>query len=58
MLQRKDVDIIASVQEFHFPDSERFTADDDQFFVAAALTNYDSNRTVTESKEYGELLIE
>ena len=58
MLQRKDVDIIASVQEFHFPDSERFTADNDQFFVAAALTNYDSNRAVTESKEYGELLIE
>mmetsp|Transcript_32021 Transcript_32021/g.42437 ORF Transcript_32021/g.42437 Transcript_32021/m.42437 type:complete len:171 (+) Transcript_32021:114-626(+) len=58
LLKLKDVDIFSATQDFHFPDSEQFSATNNSFFLAAALTNYDSNRTITESKEYGELLIE
>ena len=55
---RKDVDIIESTKDFHFGDREKFTANEDDFFLAAAITRFDSNRTVTESKEFGELIIE
>ena len=58
LLGRKDVDIIESTQDFHFPDSDQFSAAKDNFFLAAAITRYDSNRTLTESKEYGELIVE
>mmetsp|Transcript_10769 Transcript_10769/g.13475 ORF Transcript_10769/g.13475 Transcript_10769/m.13475 type:complete len:260 (+) Transcript_10769:65-844(+) len=58
LLQRKDTDIIEAFQESHFPDHERFNAENDGFFVAAALTNYDSNTEIIEKPEYGELLIE
>ena len=39
-------------------DSEQFTASEDGFFVAAALTDFDSNPEIVELEEYGELLIE
>ena len=58
LVGRKDVDIIESTQDFYFEDNERFSAADDDFFLAAALTHYDSNRTLTEDPRYGELLIE
>lgn len=58
LLKLKDVDIFSATQDFYFPDSETFSAKDNSFFLAAAITNYDSNRTLTESPEYGELLIE
>ena len=55
---RKDVDIIESTKDAYFNDVEQFTAQTDDFFLAAAITRFDSNRTVTESKEFGELIIE
>ena len=58
MLYRKDVDIIVSIQQDYFEDDEPFSAEKDGFFLAAALTHYDSNTEVIEKKEYGELLIE
>ena len=36
---------------------DTFTADD-SFFIAAALTGYDSNTEIIEEKRYGELVIE
>ena len=36
----------------------RFTADEHGFFVAAALTEYDSNTEVIEEARYGELVFE
>ena len=58
LFEIKDINIIEIERDMYFDDSERFTAEDDELFIAAGLTNYDSNRTVTESPEYGELLIE
>ena len=45
-------------RDLFFKDDANFTFTNDNFFIAAALTNYDDNQTVTESAEYGELLIE
>ena len=42
--------------EIHFTD--KFTAQDDKFFLAAAMTEYDSETEIIERKEYGELIIE
>ena len=58
LIKRKDVDIIESKQDNAFEDYEQFSSKNNDFFLAAAITNYNSNRTITESKEYGELLIE
>ena len=58
LLGLKDVDVIERVVESFFDDSERFSASSDGFFVAAALTHYDSNTEILESPEYGELLLE
>ena len=51
------MDIISSKQVQYFDDSEVFGSKDG-FFMAAALTHYDSNPEIVESPEYGELLIE
>ena len=46
------------MQQTYFEDHERFNTADDDFFIAAALTHYDSNTEIVESPEYGEILIE
>mmetsp|Transcript_7222 Transcript_7222/g.10094 ORF Transcript_7222/g.10094 Transcript_7222/m.10094 type:complete len:149 (+) Transcript_7222:191-637(+) len=53
-----DIDIIEVKLDYHFTDKDQFTAKQNDFFLAAALTRFDSNTTVTEDKRYGELLIE
>ena len=58
LFERKEVDIITSIARDHFQDNEEFSSADNGFFLAAALTNYDSNTEVLEKPEYGELLIE
>ena len=58
LLGIKDVDIIESFLDNAIDASEQFTASSDDFFVAAALTQFDSNPEIVESEEYGELLIE
>ena len=55
--QKKDVDIMGAHIENAFDYEYKFDSDKG-FFVAAALTNYDSNTTVTEEARYGELIIE
>ena len=54
----KDVDILETVRESYFQFDEELTAERDEFFIAAALTNYDSDPEITEKAEYGELKIE
>ena len=55
---RNDVDIMSAVSEFAISDDVKFTTEEG-FFVAAALTEYDSNTEIIEVPEkYGELIIE
>ena len=58
LIGRDDVDIIETFQDNYWKDSEQFTASENDFFMAAALTHYDSNPEPVEKKEYGELLME
>ena len=58
LFQFKDIDIIEVNKDYYYSDNDEFTAKSEGFFLAAALTNYDTNQTLTESPEYGELLIE
>ena len=52
-----DIDIITLIKDSHFDYNEKFSSEEG-FFVAAALTEYNTNRTITEDKRYGELNIE
>lgn len=52
-----DITIMGNEAEGAYTYDDTFTADDG-LFLAAALTKYDSNTTVTEEKRYGELIIE
>jgi len=54
---KQDVDIMSALVEGAYDYSDKFNADNG-FFVAAALTIYDSNTTVVEEPRYGELIIE
>ena len=52
-----DVTIMMSTQEGALTYDDKFTASDG-LFLAAALTEYDSNTEVIEEERYGELIIE
>ena len=54
---KQEVDIMGAFVEGAFDYSEKFTAEDG-FFVAAALTEYNSNTELIEEPRYGELVIE
>ena len=54
---KKDVDIMSALVENEFDYKKNFDTEQG-FFVAAALTEYDSNREIIEKPEYGELIIE
>ena len=54
---KKDVDIMSALVENEF-DYEKSFDTESGFFVAAALTEYDSNTEIIEKAEYGELIIE
>ena len=54
---KSDVDIMSALLENDISYEEKFTYQDG-FFVAAALTEYDSNTTMLEEPRYGELIIE
>ena len=58
LVGRSDVSIIESFQDGYFKDRDMFSAEDHDFFIAAALTHYDSNTEIIEKEEYGELLLE
>ena len=58
LLTRGDVDIFTAEREDGIDYNYKFSAEKDGFFVAAALTEYNSNTTVTEEARYGELIIE
>ena len=56
--QKNDVDIMSAISEFAIGDDVWFTTKEG-FFVAVALTEYDTNTEVIEVPEvYGELIIE
>ena len=48
---------MSALEESAISPDYKFGADDG-FFVAAALTAYDSNEEITEEERYGELVIE
>ena len=54
---KKDVDIVGVVKESAFDDTYHFNSTEG-LFLAAGLTNYDSNTTVTEEARFGELVFE
>ena len=55
--EKQDVDIMSAMIEGELSFEEKFR-EKDGFFVAVALTTYDSNEEITEQKEYGELIVE
>lgn len=54
---KKDVDVMGALIDHYYSETDRFNATNG-FFVAAGLTNYDSNTTLTEEKRFGELVFE
>ncbi len=57
LIDKHDVDIMGSLSEGAIEYSTNFTASDG-FFLAAALTEYDSNTESIEEERFGELVIE
>lgn len=53
-----DISIIEVKHDYFYNDSEQFSADQNNFFFAAALTKFDKNKTITEEERYGKLTIE
>lgn len=58
LIDKHDVDIMGSLSEGAIEYSAKFTAADDGFYFAAALTEYDSNTESVEDPRFGELVIE
>ena len=56
--KKHDVDIMGALLERAVPYTEPFNAINDGFFLAAALTDYDTNEEIVEEDRYGELFIE
>lgn len=54
---KKDVDVFSTIKEGAFDYTYRFNSSEG-LFLAAGLTNYDSNTTVTEEPRFGELVFE
>lgn len=54
---KKDVTVMGALISHYYDASDRFNATQG-FFMAAGLTNFDSNTTLTEEKRYGELIFE
>lgn len=57
LIHKKKVNILGAMSEDAIGETETFTAQNG-FFVAAALTEYDSNTESIEEARYGELIIE
>ena len=57
IVEKHDVDIMSAVIDHAIDINDQFTADHG-FFISAGLTQYDSNRTLTEDARYGELVFE
>ena len=56
LINNSDITIMGSRDEGAFDHTYKFTADDG-FFVAAALTEYDSNTEIIEEDKYGEMVM-
>ena len=57
IIEKNDVDIFYSLMENSLDYRDHFTSKDG-LFIAAALTEYDSNTEIVEDARYGELIIE
>ena len=57
LLLLEEVDIMQASEDYVLAPGERFSYEDG-FFIAAAITEYDSNPNPIEKPEYGELYIE
>ena len=58
LVEKSEVDIMSALVEGEIDQRDKFTATKNEFFVAAALTVYDSNTESIEDPKYGELVIE
>ena len=56
--KKHDVDIMSAQKDHAIDHTQPFTAQQDGFFVAAALTAYDDNTEIIEDKRYGEIYFE
>ena len=57
IVKKQDIDIMSVIEEAAISYDDKFDANDG-FFVAAALTAYDSEEEIVEEERYGELVIE
>ena len=57
IVSKHDVDIMSALIDNAIDIEDKFTAEDG-FFISAALTNYNSNSTLTEDHRYGTLIFE
>lgn len=57
IVEKHDVDIMSALVDNEIDFNYKFTANEG-FFISAALTNYNSNSTLTEEARYGELIFE
>ena len=57
LMDKQEVDIMSALSEGAIAPREKFSAEDG-FYVAAALTEYDTNTEIIEEARYGELIIE
>ena len=57
LAMKHEVDIMSALEENRLDFDYKFTPQDG-FFVAAALTEYDTEKNIIEEERYGELIIE
>jgi hypothetical protein len=57
LYNKHDVDIMSALDESVIDFREKFTSEDG-FFLAAGLTEYDTNPEIIEEARYGELILE
>ena len=53
LTQRDNIDVLSFKQEAWFIDSDPFSYAESGFFVAAAITEYDTNTESIEDESYG-----
>ena len=58
LTQRDNIDVLSFKQEAWFIDSDTFSYTENNFFVAAAITEYDTNTESIEDESYGTLALE
>ena len=53
----RDTDVVSNIIDHYYDEDYQFSASDNDFFIAAAITAFDSAE-LTDDPRYGELVIE